>query len=53
MAKYKLVKSLYEDVISCIKDTETGDLIPLDSNNTDYQDYLAWVAEGNTAQAAD
>ena len=27
--------------------------IPLNSENTDYQDYLAWVAEGNTAEAAD
>ena len=53
MAKYKLVKSLYEDVISCIKDTETGDLIPLDSNNTDYQNYQSWVSAGNTADPAD
>ena len=53
MAKYKLVKSLYEDSISCIKDTETGDVIPIDPNNTDYESYLAWVAEGNTAEAAD
>ena len=27
--------------------------IPLNDKNTDYQEYLAWVAEGNTAEAAD
>ena len=27
--------------------------IPVESTNRDYQDYLAWVAEGNTAEAAD
>ena len=27
--------------------------IPFNPDNTDYQDYLKWVAEGNTAAAAD
>ena len=27
--------------------------IPVNEENKDYQEYLAWVAEGNTAEAAD
>ena len=27
--------------------------IPISEDNTHYQEYLGWVAEGNTAEAAD
>ena len=27
--------------------------IPFDPDNTDYQEYLEWVADGNTADSAD
>ena len=53
MAKYKLVNKLGESTLGCIKVTETGAIIPLDPMNTDYQEYLAWVAAGNTPTAAD
>ena len=29
-----------------------GAYIPLDTENVDYQDYLEWVSEGNTAEPA-
>ena len=52
---YKLVKNPITGVVDQVK-TKNGDsvlIIPFNETNTDYQNYLAWVAEGNTAQAAD
>jgi hypothetical protein len=43
------------DVIvpNCIKRIADEALIPKDEANTDYQAYLAWVAEGNTPLPAE
>ena len=52
---YKLYKSaMTGQVVSVSKQVGTQVLsIPFNNENTDYQEYLAWVAEGNTAEAAD
>jgi hypothetical protein len=52
MTTYKLLKSGIENqVFSVLRDGK--DSIPFDPDNTDYQAYLKWVAEGNTPEPAD
>ena len=52
---YKLHKDLTTGIVtSVIKiEEEVRLFIPFDPANRDYQEYLEWVAEGNTADAAD
>ena len=51
---YKLFKSVEGVETSIITQKNGLQLsIPFCEANTDYQEYLEWVAEGNTAEAAD
>jgi len=49
--KYK--KQEYLGAFVGIFDNETKKSIPLDEDNTDYQEYLAWLAEGNEPEEAE
>ena len=53
MADYKLLKELSTGETIVVFRKSDSKYIPFDEANTDYQEYLAWVAEGNTPEAAD
>ena len=44
---YKLVNNSYGGEASMIQRLSDNAFIPMSEANTDYQAYLAWVAEGN------
>ena len=50
---YKLLQDTVAGVASCVKRVEDNTYIPFDLANRDYQAYLEWIAEGNTAEPAD
>ena len=50
---YKLIKDSLTNEVRSVKRTTDIAFIPFDDDNTDYQDYLDWVAEGNTPDPAD
>jgi hypothetical protein len=50
---YKQCKDFFGNIANCVIRTTDGACIPFDPDNTDYQAYLAWVAQGNTAEEAE
>ena len=50
---YKLFNSPFTNEQAGVIRLSDNACIPFDPDNTDYQAYLAWVAEGNTPLPAD
>ena len=54
--KYKLIKSSMDDTKTDAIETMDGDyrvVFLMVDGNKEYEEYKLWVAEGNTAEAAD
>ena len=49
----KVIDIMTQTESNCIKRLSDNAHIPLDEANTDYQEYLEWVAEGNTPEEAE
>jgi len=50
---YKLIQTLNGQSVIRSNGDDSKTSIPFDNANSDYQEYLKWVAEGNTPEPAD
>ena len=56
MTIYKFVRNEMTQEISYVKKVTGSDsytIMPMNTDNKDYQEYLEWVAKGNTPEEAD
>ena len=51
MTQYKLIKNIDGEIRSVLKDGFCS--VPFSEDNTDYQAYLKWLAEGGVPEVAD
>ena len=49
----KLIDTMTGAEAQCIKRLADNAFIPFDPSNTDYQEYLKWLADGNEPLPAD
>jgi hypothetical protein len=52
MAAYQLVATLPGTMMQTVQRISDGAFIPFDPGNRDYQDYLAWLEDGNEPDPA-
>ena len=53
MYKIRETHLITKETLSGIIRTSDGAIIPDDNDNTDWQEYQKWLAEGNTPDPAD
>jgi hypothetical protein len=52
MYKIREKNLITDETMTGIIRTADGAIVPNDEANTDYQEYLEWIAAGNTPEAA-